>query len=611
MATGSEILSYKGDAALAIGSDAEATAAFGFDRASVQGINETLGKVMQHQLVWNTMLYGQAIKDRDDTYKLFSEQDIGFPVLDEDRPELQKRVDKIKDMMIETPNIKANREKYIQLQGEINSLKALKSSAKTRYASAIDQRQKAALELNPDKKAKMEESLNAQIKKGVDRLIDPYSEFIDYDEKDLLAPPSITTFKSLGDIGGIPHRTKMTMPDPQAYTTEVDFGGLTTGDSMSKAYKVKKFYEQQSQNPELMNKANLDKANATIASFNAANGYKEGDRFFAKPLGSVDSETGVASPGGSAIDFWKSYKVASTWKVSTAQEVDEDALKGRETAMKISTGYQDSKSRRITAGAAATNAAVNAKKADAEIEKLRADAKKARAEGDSEVFELKSIQAAGLQTANDVLQTYSSIARDDKGYASPTNLINKVFPARSPELKITMESLGIDDTWKMKDLGRGTENMRKMLSKSEDQYYGGNAELGTPDSKVTKVSRRPDRFMSLKSPDGDPNKIRLIGFDAKGNVINVMDANEAGINMLHEAANFADDINFEKKAGALRLGFEKFGGDVPGFDVDAAMNWKVETLTDGTQLIRVGDEYRDPKTNDVVARKINGVWVNQ
>lgn len=194
--SGNDILSYRGDPALSSGSSTGTGFADNGAAALNQGTQQMLGNALRAQQEWNAIQLARAYKDRDDNYALFAQQDLDFPVLDQDRPELDSKITEIKNMMIEKPNIKADKAAYFELQKKIGDLRSSKAAAKTRYATAATQQQAIASELNPDLKKRMQESLDQQIAKGVNHSIDPYSQVITYDEKDLQADKSLTTYRT-------------------------------------------------------------------------------------------------------------------------------------------------------------------------------------------------------------------------------------------------------------------------------------------------------------------------------------------------------------------------------------------------------------------------------
>lgn len=612
MATGSDILSYKGNAALAAGSDPSTIEAFGAGGQGgdpLAGVNATLSKVMDHQLRWNAMEYEQAVKDRDSLYETFASQDIDFPVEDVDRPVLQEKIDKIKKMMIAKPNLKADRRAYLEVQGEINKLTALKASAKTRAASAVIQRKAAAEERNPVKKERMMQALNEQLGKGVEHQIDPFSEILTYEQADLAAPAATVTYEEF-EQNGIPYRIEVSRPNPFAYTDEVSFEGVLSGEKVDLPYKIKDFYTQQAQNPELMNADTVAKMNAVIDTFNTQNKFDPSSQYYAKHIAEV--KDGQVATNLSPADFWKSFKVASTWGESrSAAKVDEDKQAALEKKMKISTGYQDARSKATTAAASMLRAKTDASLAPAQIELYKANAKKALADGDKTRYETETLKAKSSFQVNSVIQLFNNTAKS-KNF--------KTYKQLTPPEQNAMNNLsqfGIGNDWSVINIGKKDETAVKALSTGV--YY---KKDGTPlppgqfEEGSTLRLTTPSEIFMLRSPDGDPNKQRLIGIDKAGGVMKILDATQAVDRLIFDASGHKNDKDYvDKTSAATQVINDAQGGERRGLDLNLIMNRgpivdnalnsppqiiKTLKMADGSTIMRRGNDAIDPATGDVI-----------
>lgn len=177
MATGSDILSYRGNPELAGGYTPEVAARIGDD---FEDLNKSFSQLMQQNTAWNANIYKQKIEDRDAVNKLIAESKIDYAVDKDYLPLLQKQLDKIKERRLRTPDIISNPKEYAALQAEIKDFDKMKIYAKTNSKLLDDLRLDYANNPDDTHREKVGGWINDQLNKTKDlkALVQPYQKMV-------------------------------------------------------------------------------------------------------------------------------------------------------------------------------------------------------------------------------------------------------------------------------------------------------------------------------------------------------------------------------------------------------------------------------------------------
>jgi len=511
--TGNDLLAYQGNAALAVGG-ANNGGGFLDNGGSIlaKEANEIIDIAGRNQLMSNSRKYEQAIKDRDAIYEQFAKTDLDFPVEDIDRPELQAKIDSVKKKMIETPNLRANREKWLEVQKDLNELTAMKASAKTRSAIAADQRIAAAKEINPMKKKEMMESLDTQLNKGVYHQIDPYSKLVEWDEK-TLAPISYTKTLERSVRNGVPYVTEIETPMLQGWRNHYSIESLAQGKNQNLPFAIRDWNIQQETNPELFSPENVKKVNARIDAINAEQKLTGDD--ILPHFGEVGAD-GKVTMNPNPTTRMMLWDVAGRYVTKRgAEKIDEDFLKGKKMQSEAYENMAQGDAARTNAAGAMIQAKAraqevndNSKLIPSRIKLLEAQAKQAEASGDKAQAETLRMQSNGASNVRDAVQMFTNIVRDANGFSTQIKLPQNALA--------NLQGLGLPAGATYKELGRGNETAVKMLSMV--------AELGSKTEGTPMVLDKPTRIYAVKIP-GNANSVRVMGVYKDGQT-RMVDPNE-------------------------------------------------------------------------------------
>ncbi len=197
METGTNILSYKGDAALG-GAGLPTTSAAGLDT-----INDTAKSIMLQNHANNLEVFKQKVADRDTMLGLLAQGQIQSGAIDEkDRPaydKAQKEVNDTFDEMVKNGGIR-NKELYGKYLSKVKDLQNTTTQAQGRDLMLTKLRAERAAEKNPEKQKAYDKFIEGQESKPFWSMIDPYQQQTDLDILGAYGRASKDAWNSTGGI---------------------------------------------------------------------------------------------------------------------------------------------------------------------------------------------------------------------------------------------------------------------------------------------------------------------------------------------------------------------------------------------------------------------------
>lgn len=395
MATGAEILSYKGNAENAGGYSGDGGFS-GFGADSLNPLNRTLDNIAQRNTAWNMMQYRQKVDDRDKINEAIAQNKIDFEVDDIYRPNLEEQIEKIKQIRLGTPDIKSNPTEWNKLQGEIQKFQQMAASAKTNTATLKGMIQDYATNTDQRYRQTLGQHIEDQRGKGILHNVQPYQKMQDWtpslfgatvatgqDGKKVLqssfAPKELgrKRFKDANNVWLEDIAVGSDLSDFDRYYSQQNFG---EGENRNLPDEARVFYQFSTQDPDFMSEGNISFINSRLESINEANNLKPGDPRYLSPIAVTNSD-GTIAPTQNPIDFVKKVSLAQNYQLPKAKsEVDKDYMAGLKTNADINQSNASAESSRSTAAKNYWEIAEGKQKLPYELDKMAAEAAKFRRE---------------------------------------------------------------------------------------------------------------------------------------------------------------------------------------------------------------------------------------
>lgn len=603
MATGNEILAYKGQAELGGGNGFST----GPDLHVLDDFNNTLRQVNQQQFQWNAMKYQQKVQDRNDVLKTMAEQNIDFPIEDRDRATLEEQIAKTKSIWTSTPDIKSNPAEYAKWADSISKFKDLKAMAQARSAAFKQDRQEIADNPDAEDRKAMQEDLDRQLEKGVLHMPTPYQKLQSFDPTNTIAGTG-TQSAATGTTAAAKAKAGTAdalavQSNPSLVTTK---GNLVTG-ADGLAYRetttgssldyFNKFYENimteapgknvpnqiaehikaLSANKQFNTPENYDAINAKIEAINQANGLEVGNPNRLLPFTDKD---GI--PTSDPVQFMKDVALMQNYQLpKTTRTLDEDAQKALLTVAqqklqqakagteRATQGLRGAQAR--TQGALAGKYGADARLAGAKANEVAANAKAYRdalyAKGDA--------KGAGASAVNEMVSTVDRLY-NGKNFKPASEAIPA---AAMPDV---MAATGIDSSYEIAPVPISDLSAAKMLSRPK---FSGGSYNGV---------EQPAKMYIAKSTKGGINKTLLIGFNSEGQVIKMVNpTNAPGEIIKYENGYNRNKATIDAENAADAFIKEKQGSGASGADVEAII--RNHGVVDGTEPAGVPE--RAPTTS--------------
>lgn len=550
MATGSDILSYKGQADLGYGPGDSPAA----DSNSLDNFNETLRQVNQQQFQWNAMKYQQKIKDRDDTLAVMANQNVDSPVRDEDRPALDDQISKMKDILVQNPDIKSNPKAYLDFQNAVSKFKGMKAMAQTRYATLGQQQQDIANNPDAEDRKSMQAHFQQQVDGGVTHLPDPYQKMQSFDPAITTAapPPEVTPGGVVVGKDGLAYRQQTTGSNLDDFTKFYD-GIMTEAPGKNTPNQIAENVTALAANKDFNTPANYDAINAKLEAINQANNLKPRDP---KRLLPFTDSSGV--PTSNPAQFMMDVALAKNYQLpTTSLTLDKDAQKGLLTA-----------AQQKLAGAKTTTESFTQRLKSAQAGKEGALATKARAEANLANEKAKQV-APDSQAERDALAAKGEVKiKSASAVDEVVHTMNRLYTGNNfkpiadavppSALSAITQATGIDGSYQVASVPTNDLSAQKMLSVPK---YSGGAYSG-----VT----QPTTMIVARSTQGGINKTILIGLNKDGQVMKTVNANNAiGEVIKYDNGYNRNKSTMDQENAADAVVKEAQGSKAAGTDIEA------------------------------------------
>lgn len=545
--SGSDILSYRGDAALAGGYAPDASPYIG--RNSNAGIDRMLSELNNQQFAFNMEEYRQKIKDRDESLALIADPNINvdFDVLDNDRPELVKQIDEINKLWLQNPDIQSNPEQYANLQQKIKMFKQSAASSKLRSLEYTKQVGDISNEPNARYRQYKIDHLDDQVKKGLFHKIDPYFKNFQYDKGTLfpaLQEEALGNPNPVIDSQGVSFMEQTYGVRPELIKRRFSPATLLQNENDNDIQNIQLLYEDFVRSPFAEDDAFMQKVNAVTNKINQDWGYKEGDANYFEPAFKKvgDSWEVTQSPAvlATALYAEDQYKYQSK-KVLSPDYQKQQKTKAETDLAKARGWYQ------YTTGKALAN-------------KYNEQAKLAEKQGNKVMAQTSMLKSEASQPVSEVIGAFYNI-NDGAKFGSAKDIFDSGKYGKTVE---GFKAAGADETWSYAKLDKGNEAAIKMLSMKK---------IDPETQKETDYIVKPSFVYALRSPDGDINKMKLVGFDASGKLMKAINPEQGIDEVIKYGSGFKENDRTIKLQGAARnLIQELQGSDMQGLDLNAIIS---------------------------------------
>lgn len=177
--TANEITSYQGRAEFGLADDGLMETGV----VETPNSDKLLDRMMYLNIQKNLIAYNKKIEDRDEVMRTVAENSQAITqALPEDRERLQQQLKEIKQMMINNGgDIKSDPKVWAEFNDRLAKFREANTYAKSRYDTYTKGASEAAKETDPMKKKRMQEHYEAQRKKDMYDVMDPYQQSLDYD----------------------------------------------------------------------------------------------------------------------------------------------------------------------------------------------------------------------------------------------------------------------------------------------------------------------------------------------------------------------------------------------------------------------------------------------
>lgn len=180
--TANDILSYKGEAALGLGSN---ISSYGEDGSEIKEMNAAHQQLAYLNMMKNKEMWQQKIKDRDASYDAIEKGliDTGN-VLPQHRPELQRRTEEIRKFWLDRHgDITSNPEDWLKFNDLLSGYKQKVTQAQAKYVGYTGGMQEVSKETSPVKQQRAKLYYEQEANKPLEEPFLPYQQQIDWSPK--------------------------------------------------------------------------------------------------------------------------------------------------------------------------------------------------------------------------------------------------------------------------------------------------------------------------------------------------------------------------------------------------------------------------------------------
>lgn len=552
MADGKDILAYQGNPNLASGFDGGGNPMLGSQKDHYGEIANIMRDVQQKNYQWNMMQYEQRIKDRDASLQLFAQQDINAPMEATDREVVQADYDNIKNIMLQYRGNPFNSNKgRVAIQEAVAKFKKNATLAKARYNEAAKQRLEIANEVDPEKRADMIKHLEAQLKRPVEELPEPYMKRLDYDIAKVLYNPGeelLTTPRYFKGDNGLAYEETVKGVDPKKIVDYYEPTNVLEGNDKTLPDQIGIWADYMIKD-ERFNKDKIQAINTALNEINKRNNWAEGNKYYQQPLQIKENEDGTVSVTDNPIDFARKmalYAYGSKQTKTTAlSKSAQDAFKTR------------AQEGQANASANAANALASQRRALTGVmkDKLAAEARLAQLKGDTELTKQTQIRSENIEPAITAYQALERVG-SQKGKSVKEYLGGMDIP--QPILNSIQQQLGATDNYEVIDIPSSDPVFAKMMATQRIK-----------DGKPVAGGVKANKIFALKPKDGSIDGLKIVGIGKDG-VPKIVDYKEAGVELLKFDNNYQAGDKVLQRMSAVRSNMDMLkNGGLTGNENDA------------------------------------------
>lgn len=566
--TGSDILSYQGNAALGGGFDSHGQP-IGTGEATLTPVNDMMKILQGQQFAFNVMQYKQAVQDRDQSMALLSDPSlqVTMDVNDKDRPALEAQRQAVIEQWKKDPAM-SNADNWINFQKETAKFKEMATSSKSRNLEYKKQIGDIAAETNPYLREQMLQHLDGQVKGGVFKQIDPYFKNPTFDAAMFADVPMTQLGEATysQDKTGAYSATKTMATPVKAFSDFVSPENLMANNG-DKLQKLQLLHDNFVKSAWATDDNQLTVMNLKLAQINAKNKISPNDPAYLQPV-AVKDENGW-TVNDSPAQFGKSLYAYSHYKEFTHTDLAPDYQK--QLAENATIGKIGAETKEIKAKTTETYADANLKTAEANEKnltapaveyELRARAEKERREGNLIASKTTDIKVSALAPAFDGVRMFNDVYR----YQSYSGQ-EAVAKIEKNNLSEGLRAAGYEDGFELTPLPRNNTYVSALSAplKSTITKNGLDANGKSDGSKVTTSSavNKPVYIFAFKPKDGIINDMKIVGLDKFGKLLKSINVKDAAGEIIKFNEGYKADDKVNNRIDAARGLTDEILGRLP------------------------------------------------
>lgn len=559
--TGNDILANTGNAALGGGYTPNGVPFLNTDPlANLEG---TMKQLQEENANWNAMLYKQKIADRDSLIKTMAGNTIDGDVLDSDREVLQKKLDDIKNIMVNNPDkVFTDPNVYAKFQSASNDFKSMAAAAKTRYGVIKNIQQEAANETNPTVRDDMNNYITQQINGGINHVPNPYPKLYTYDINKIWPNmPVETKITGYTNKNGIGYAVNQTKADTGWLKKIYDYFTVpnlqqNNGELLNQLL----IFNKGLQSPVFANPANVSSINARLDQINKELNLPADNPLYLQPVGVVNGSDVTLNQDPVAVA--RAMTAIKNYQNKTEELPNKEAQAAYKSKSDIAQSY-----------ASASESSAKAHEINAklpyEIEQLK-----------------EKNQALGGVTNAQALSGYN-------GYKAISDLSDY-----HPVADIQGKTKGALDKYLQDQFGTTDMEARIVPVTNQAAINAMTTQVADPLGK--QVIQKPAMMIAVRQPN-DPAHPMILGFDKDGNITKtIANADDMIIGVANFNNKFKGNVAEQNKAVAAGKQLQQADQNQPQVRNDRSVlssPEEIRQLPNGEKYYRKNNAWYDGQGN--------------
>lgn len=479
---------------------------------------------------FSAMQYQQAVKDRENSLRAFSEADIDFPVEPEDKAQLEGTYNDIKKTMLKyNGNPTARPEGRIEMQENLSRFKSKKAIGQARHKAASEQRIAIAKELDDDMRKRRIQHLESQLA-TTDKIPDPFPEEPIYKVDEVLYKPA-AKIKGTPELkrraDGTVWEKSTTYFDPKEIIEHYEMPNVIG--NKDKYYLDKLgLYSRDLVNNDAFTEDVIKDMNTRLDEINKKNNFIQGDRYFQDPVKWEYDKDNKMVIKDTPADFAK--KIA-LYTYGDREIVSEQMSKEGQAAYKT---LAQEKQAIASANKSNTDAARIAAITAPTVEKLKAEAERARQQGNNEMLKGITLQQQTLEPAATMVNAFEKI----------DGFIPIERAKKNPNLDRAIKDSGLSGNLEVTEISN--PDIKKALSRPA---YNETLKSGVKTrTRLKGAAEPPKRIVAVRPVGGGVGDYVLVGIygDKTTKAINVK---SGASELLNAQSDFSGNQQIVQKMG--------------------------------------------------------------